>query len=258
MSFKDLTTEQRQAMAEKSAATRRAKKAQRTAHAAMQPAVTPEAIVDRAIEMVKAGHKLGFDDEQQLPPPEIVYGEILEPGPATHPDHSPTLNEPFQLFLFSLDAETKELLGIDELREIYAAQVAKAFAEKKASKKKSAADQAMHAARMEAGLVPMATREAMETARRNAELVRFTVELPPAGDQGEVPDIGLRIDQKVYLHGHTYTLPRAQYDSYREMIYRAGEHELTFKGQNRRQRQWLLGRALGSVDRHIPLNESLA
>jgi len=231
MSFKDLTPEQRQAMAEKSAATRRAKKEQRLAEI----------------------HNADPYYEEPNPPPEIVYGEIAEPELPAEPEVDES--DPFSLFLFSLDAETKELLSIDELREIYAAQVAKAFAEKKAAKKKSASEQAMHAARMEAGLVPMATREAMETARRNAELVRFTVELPPAGDQGEVPDIGLRIDQKIYLHGHTYTLTRAQYDSFREMVYRAGEHELTFKGQNRRQRQWLLGRALGSVDRHIPLNE---
>lgn len=228
MGFKDLTSEQRQAMAEKSAATRRAKKAQREAVAAQAA-------------------------EEHFAAPEFVYGEILEPEPVTESALDPT--DPFTLFLISLDAETKELLSLDELRDIYTAQVAKAMAEKKAAKKKAASDLASNAARMEAGLVPMATREAMETTRRNAELVRFTVELPPAGDQGEVSDIGLRIDQKVYLHGHTYTLTRAQYDTFREILYRAGEHELTFKGQTRRQRQWLLGRALGSVERHIPLND---
>jgi len=230
VSFKDFTPEQRKAAGVKAAATRRA---------------------NAALRSGSSRGAAGAGDEIALP--EIVYGEILADDPP-----APSVEEdtgPYALFLLALDDETKRLLSDAELREIYAAQVAKAFAEKKAAKKKSATEQAAHAARMEAGLVPMAARAEMETAKRNAELVRWTCELPPVGDQGEVADIGLRIDQKIYLHGHTYTIPRAKLDSFREMIYRAGQHELTFKGQNTRQRQWLLGRALGTVDRHIPLNE---
>lgn len=237
MSFKDLPPEKLEEMRAKGLATRLAKKAKTKAEADRRGDLDEREIDDAGIDAPR--------------PQEIVYGEIAETETLSEPD----ANDPFQLFLISLDAETKQQLSLDELRDIYAVQVAKALAEKKSQKKKAASELAANAARMEAGLVPMATREAMETTRRNNELVRFTVELPPAGDQGEVADIGLRIDQKVYLHGHTYTLTRAQYDTFREMLYRAGEHELTFKGQNRRQRQWLLGRALGSVDRHIPLNE---
>jgi hypothetical protein len=243
MSFKDLPPEKLQEMRAKGLATRLAKKAQAEADRVSL------AVNSRELDEPQADRR--GDVEEVIPAPEIVYGEIAESEPAAGLD----ANDPFSLFLISLDAETKELLSLDELRDIYAVQVAKALAEKKSAKKKAASELAAKAARMEAGLVPMATREAMETTRRNAELVRFTVELPPAGDRGEVADIGLRVDQKVFLHGHTYTLTRAQYDSFRDTLYRAGEHELTFKGQNRRQRQWLLGRALGSVDRHIPLNE---
>ena len=159
--------------------------------------------------------------------------------------------DPFEMFLFSLDADTRELLSDEELRSIYADQIAKAYAEKKAQKKKAAIERALETARMEAGLIPAEAQEAAAVMRRNAEPVRMTVELPPTGDQGEIADIGLRIDQKVFLHGHTYTLSRAQADSFREIIYRASQHELEFRGQNLRQRRWLLGRALGTVNSHI-------
>lgn len=242
MSFKHLTPEQRKAAAEKSAATRRAKKAKRE--------IENLAVVSREWDEPEIDEAA----EEYFPEPELIYGETPE-AETDVVEPQVDKNDPFELFLVSLDAATKEILNIDELREIYAAQVAKAFAEKKAAKKKAASEVALTAARIEAGLIPTAAREAMETARRNAELVRFTVELPPSGDQGQVPDIGLRIDQKVYLHGHTYTVTRAEYDSMRDNLYRAGEHELTFKGQNTRQRKWMLGRALGAVNRHISLND---
>ena len=228
MSFRDFTPEQRKAMAAKSAETRRAKR-----QAQLEDAETIPEI------------------EELTQPVEIIYGEIEETEPALAPQ--PEDASPFGLFLASLDAETREMLDNDELRVIYDAQVAKAYAEKKAAKKKMAGELAANAARMEAGLIPMATIQDMETAKRNAELVRFTVELPPAGDNGEVADIGLRIDQRVFLHGHTYTLPRAQADTFREMIYRAREMELTFKGQSRRMRQYMQG-SMDSNRWHVNLN----
>jgi hypothetical protein len=225
--MKDWTPEQRAAAVEKTKATKAARKAERLARA----------------------------NEEEVLPQEIVYGDPPAPEREGQPIDMDYTVDPFELFLISLGPETREMIGDDELKEIYAAQVAKAFAEKKAAKKKAASEVAAYAARMEAGLVPAATREAMEVAKANAKLERVTVEMPPAGDQGEVSDIGLRIDQKVYLHGHTYTLTHAQAASFREILYRTGEMELLFKGQNRRQRQWIMGRTIGSVDRHVPLDE---
>lgn len=225
MSFKDLTPEQRKMAAEKSAATRRAKREAKK--------IENLAVVSREWGEPEANEVL----EEHFPEPEL------------------DINDPFDIFVRGLAASTKETLGLDELRAIYNANAAKAEAEKKAVAKKVAAEDALQVARMAAGLIPQSTQAEMETRRRNSELVRWTCELPPSGDQGEIPDEGVRIDGKLFRHGSVHTLSRAQYDSYREIIYRASEHELTFKGQNSRQRKWMLGRALGSVDQHIPLND---
>jgi len=210
-----------------------------------------------ALEKAQAKRRanLAAKAEEVSLPQEIVYGST---EPALD-DLSPVVGDdgfvdPFQLFLLSLDADTRELLDEGELRAIYAEQLAKALAEKKTLKKKAAIETALHTARMEAGLVPAATAEAMQTAKRNAEIVTAMIELPPAGEDGQVADIGLRIDQKVYLHGHRYEFSRAQWDSYREILYRAAQHELEFKGQNTRQRRYLLGMAMGTVNSHIARN----
>jgi hypothetical protein len=133
----------------------------------------------------------------------------------------------FGRFLLALDAETKELLTEDELRDIYEQQMAKAKAEKRAAAKKAAADRALSHARVESGLMPAEAIEAAKVRDRMNEMVRFTVDLPELGDTG------LRIDQMIYLHGHTYTLPRAKYESYREIIWRNQQQELEFEGKGR-------------------------
>jgi hypothetical protein len=239
MSFKDFTPEQRRENGKKGAETRRRNRAMKTdplvANSALQPA--PEAAE-------------GFQPED-FPAPEIVYGEVAVEVESPESEAPPSA---FGLFLLSLDRDTRELLSIDELRAIFTEQVAAATAEKKAAKKKAAAETAKQAARMEAGLIPLATREAAEWQRRMREKFRFKVELPPSGDQGETPDIGLRIDQMIFLDGYTHTLTRSQVETFRDIQYRVGQHELTFKGQNIRQRQWIMSRATGGVDRHIPLN----
>jgi hypothetical protein len=227
MSVKDWTPEQRAEMARKSWETRR-----------------------KNAEAKKAA-ALESDEPETFDTPEIVYGEADTEEPAQTFDEPET---PFDLFLAGLNRETREALSVDELRAVFLEEVAKAKAEKKASLKKVAASQAKESARMAAGLIPQATREDIEWKRRQGELVRARIELPPSGDQGEVPDIGLRIDQRVYLHGHTYTFTRSQWDSYRDQLYRVGVQELTFKGQNTRQRQWMMGRAGGTVNTHVDLN----
>lgn len=169
---------------------------------------------------------------------EIVYGGDSEPEPVVEPED----NSPFALFIAALDDETKELVPESELRAIFDEQVAKAKAEKRAQKRKAAAQIAVTAAQMEAGLIPLATQEMMALQKRNGQQVRWRLELPPCGPNGEVPDIGLRIDGKIYLDNREHTLTLAQYESYREMVYRCSQMELAFQGQNTRQRSWLLGR----------------
>jgi hypothetical protein len=181
-------------------------------------------------------------------PDDIIAGRAHLPRQSWEP---PAAAIDFDFFLASLDAETKTLLSDDELRKIYETQLAAALDEKRAARRRQAMDIANHAARMASGLVPADTQEAMETLKRNSRIVRIPIELPPSGEHGELPDIGLRIDQRVFLHGRTYEVTEAQAASMREMMYRVGEMELLFKGQNARQRRWLMGRAVGSIEREI-------
>ncbi len=226
----NVTPEQRQAMNKKAAATRARKKREKLAAQAtdLDP-YDPLALT--------------------FPDPEIVVGDIEAEVNVPVADEAPSTA--FELFLHSLDLETRDLLSLAELREIFDIQVAAAKAEAKAAKKKAASETAKQAARMEAGLVPMATIEDIEWQRRMKEVFRFKIELPPAGAQGEVSDIGLRIDQKIFLDGYTYPMTRSEIESRRDIVYRAGQHELMFKGQSIRERQWIMGRATSP---HIPLN----
>jgi hypothetical protein len=238
MSFKDWTPEKRKAAQLKAAATRAATKA------------SPK--TDKGTPLAAVAHDVVGEEVGLAADP---FGSAVERDDADAPPSSIDLADPFQLFLVGIDAETRQLLGEEELGRIYADQLAKAMAEKRKVKRKAAEEAALNAARMEAGLVPAATVEAMAVAKRNAEIVTALIELPPAGEHGEVADIGLRVDGVIYLHGHRYQMTRAQWDSRRDDLYRAAQHELEFQGQNLRRRRWMLGRAMGMGNAHIPLNE---
>lgn len=178
-------------------------------------------------------------EEQNFPP------QVIE---------APEGNDAYALFLASIDEDTKELLGEDELRKIFADHERKAREEKRAKAREAVASKALHAARMKEGLVPAAAHDELLRLQRMNELVEAEINLPPADENGAAGDIGLRIDQKIFLNGWKYTLTRGQWDSYREMLYRNAEAELVFQGKSKRQRQWLLNPAAGSVARHIELN----
>ncbi len=177
-------------------------------------------------------------DAQTFSTPVVAPAGIIEPRDEPEVEEPEELDD-FGRFLVSLDAETRELLNDDELRDIYEAQMAKAKAEKRAAAKKAVTDRALQHARVESGLMPAEAREAAEVRDRMAELVKFTVDLPELGD------IGLRIDQHIFLHGFTYTVPRAQYDSFREIVWRNQQSELEFEGKGRGH--WLRRQARGSV-----------
>jgi hypothetical protein len=159
--------------------------------------------------------------------------------PVDEQDEKPVELDDFGRFLAALDAETRDLLTDDELRVIYNEQTAKAKAEKRAAAKKAVADRALQHARVESGLMPTEAIEAARTRDRMAEMVRFTVDLPELGDYG------LRIDQQIFLHGFTYTVTRAQYDTFAEIVWRNQQAELEFEGKGRGH--WLRRRARGSV-----------
>jgi len=176
---------------------------------------------------------------EEYSPPEIVEGEFGQPEPEIA---EPEELDDFGRFRMTLDAETLDLLGDDELRAIWADQLAKAKAEKRAATKKAVASRAKHHALVVEGLLPQDVIADQVWRDRMAEQIRFTVDLP------EVGDIGLRIDQKVYLHGHSYTVSRSEYESMRSTIYQAQQAELLFEGKDKRN--WLRRRARGSLERN--------
>jgi hypothetical protein len=212
----------------------------------------------RAREAKQAAKATAAEDEGlNLPPQEIEMGEPVEieeeaDDTAQAEDGPPS---PFSLFLASLDDETRELIPEAELAAMFRAQEVKEEQRRRAERLDRARARALETAQIAVGAIPGQVAAVMALQRQNAEMVTGTIELPPSGDQGEIPDIGLRIDQKVYLHGRRYPFTRAQWDSMREIMYRAGESELLFKGQNKRQRGWIMGRATGATNAHIELNQ---
>lgn len=134
---------------------------------------------------------------------------------------------PFEVYLSSLDDETKELVPEAELQAIFEAQTIKARAAKREKLKKAATEKAMHAANVHAGLLPKDAVDHAEWRRRMDRLVTFTVDLPELGD------IGLRVDGEIFLHGFQYTRPMAVYLSFREMEWKNKQAELDFEGRSR-------------------------
>lgn len=148
--------------------------------------------------------------------------EIDSPEPAPVGDLTP-----FEIFLSSLDEETRELVPDAELQAIFEAQQIKAKAAKREKLKKAATEKALHAANVAAGLLPVTAVEHAEWRRRMDRKVTFTPDLPESGD------IGLRVDGVIYRHGGPATVTMAQYLSYREMEWKSKQAELDFEGRSR-------------------------
>ena len=184
--------------------------------------------------------------EEQFSPQTVAFGgSIAEREDEPEVPVAVLPETPFERFMRLLDPETRELLDEDDLRAIFDEQQAKAHAEKKAAAKKAAAASALQHARIEAGIIAPASAADLEWERRMDEPVTFTVDLPDIGD------IGLRIDQKIYLHGVTYTVPRRMWDSMRSTMYQAQQAELLFEGKDKRH--WLRRRARGTVSGFIEM-----
>lgn len=184
-------------------------------------------------------------EEEYYPPPVIAEGGMAVEEPEGDPE--PVETTPFQRWVLSLDSETRDLLDDSDLVEIWTAQQEKAKAERKAAVKKAASASALQTARIAEGVTSPASAEEIAWKARMAEPVDFVIEMPHVGEG--VADIGMRIDQKIYLEGVRYTLPRAQYDSMRYNLWLARQNELLFEGRDRRH--WLRRQASGSVDGRI-------
>ncbi len=198
----------------------------------------PEVVVDEADEA---------DEEIYVPPVTVAEGGVPITEPMDDEEVEAVLS-PFERWVSALDAETRDLLDDDDLEEIWAAQQSKAKAEKKASAKKAATAHALQTARIAEGVIAPKTAAEIEWRERMDEKVGFAITMPHVGDG--VADIGLRIDQRVYLDGTYYPdLTRAEMESMRYNLYLAGQNELLFEGRDKRH--WLRRQAVGAVDGRI-------
>lgn len=236
-----MTEEEKERRSQQLARAREIAAEKRAAAKAAAPAAMPEEVDppdDEPEEIEETFEAPGFADEEvdRLPisePPQPLSG--------------------LDRFLLGLDASTRDLLDDAELRVIYDDQQLKAREERRAAAKKAVADRALTAARIAEGIIKPATAEDLAWKERMAEIVEFEVDMPGLGEG--LVDIGQRIDQKIFLHGRRYRLSRAQFDSMRDMQYRAQQAELAFEGKDRRH--WLRRQARGTGDWHINLGEAV-
>lgn len=165
--------------------------------------------------------------------PEAAPAEIVDPS------------DPFSLWLLTLEDDTKALFSEEELRASFEESWKKAQQERKAKKKRELTESALASSRSHLGLLPAEQLERMAVAKQNARPVKLMITLPPAQANGQPADVGLRVDGRLLRDGEVHYCTYGEAASLREMMYRAGQHELTFKGENIRYRSWLLGRSLG-------------
>ncbi len=163
---------------------------------------------------------------------------IEEPPPASGEQ---TL---FEVFLSSLDEETRELVGEAALQAIFEAQQIKARDAKREKLKRAATEKATQAANVSAGLLPAEATAHAEWRKRMDRKVIFTPYLPELGD------IGLRVDGIVYLHGMPATVTMAQYLSYRYMEWASKQAgNSSFEGRSRSHS--LRQSAIGKLDMRL-------
>ncbi len=142
----------------------------------------------------------------------------------------------FERFLAAQDDETRSVLSDMELRLIYEIEVKRAADERKNILKKAAATKALRHARTTAGLIPAEAVAAAALRDRLNQKVTWTVNMPEAGNSGMLIDEGMRIDGRLLYHGQEVVGTMAEYESYRDIEWRAHQHELDFQGKGKLSR----------------------
>lgn len=180
-------------------------------------------------------------------PPSVVDEEDTPPPPVGDPA------DPYNVWLGVLDSETRAIFSDAELRALFVEQRTKAEGEKRVRKKKEITELALSTARSQMGLLPAQKVEALRVQQQNKKPVVMLISMPPAQDDGGPADVGLRVNGDVIANGTRHHCTYGEAASLREMLYRHGQHELLFKGQNMRYRAYLLGQAMGSVNPMIDI-----
>jgi hypothetical protein len=192
---------------------------------------------------------LDAEDVSMPAAPAAIEEQEFVPAPVGDPA------DPYNQWLALLDADTRMMFSNRELRATFDEQKVKVDQEKRTRKRKEITELALSTARSMMGLLPEQKVEALRVSQQNAKPVSMVIKMPPAQDNGLPADIGLRVDGKVLLDGRRHYCTYGEAASLREMLYRHGQHELLFKGQNLRYRAYLLGQAMGSVNTQIEANE---
>ena len=176
------------------------------------------------------------DIEENIVEDEIA---VAEPPVAGMPD-------PFEAFLAAQDEETRSVLTDAELRIIYEVETKRAEEAKRTAAKKAAAVRAQRHAQAVAGLIPGEQLEQLARKERLNRKVTWTVNMPEAGNTGQLIDEGLRIDGQLLVHGTRVDGTMAQWESQRHIMWSAGQNELDFQGKGRlsRLRQSISSRGL--------------
>ncbi len=210
-----------QEMRDKAQATRERKRQERaqTAIADAAKAAAPPEPEPEVMPSLDGGPVSVFEDEMPV-------SEVPVAG----------LDDPFERFLADLDDETRELLteedgSTPQLRAIFEAEVVKARAARRDVAKKQAAARASRHAKTDAGLISPKDAAAAAFERTMARKVTWTPEMARDAN-GNLIDEGYRIDGKEPLYdGIPHTGTYGEWLSYREMAWRARNHEMDFEGK---------------------------
>jgi cell fate (sporulation/competence/biofilm development) regulator YmcA (YheA/YmcA/DUF963 family) len=172
-------------------------------------------------------------------PPIVHEDDVPAPAMPVEPDGAlapPYSTDDFGRFLAEQDAETREAFTEAELRVMYNTKCQAAVDERKTVLKKRVEARALRHARASAGLIGPETLAASALREQNARLVTWTINMPEAGNSGQLVDEGVRIDGKLQPHGTQVTGTLAEYKSYREIESRLRENERQFQGRSRMSR----------------------
>jgi hypothetical protein len=189
-----------------------------------------------------------------LVPPDLGLPEPAADDGVTITDGGPSLEDirrqRRERLTGDLPADLAVLITDAELEKIENEEIEKAIASKKRQALADVRALASAEARIEHGLIPAdVLRDETEKARL-AERVRVKVNLPRGGGA-----LGLRIDGRLFRHGQTYTVTRAEYESMHFTVYKTWLDEIRFRtlDQNERGRS-----AIDQISASPPQFEVLA
>lgn len=214
LSFKDITPERRAEMVAKSVATRKAKRE-------AQKAKEQKSILAQRV----SGDPLLPESEEDEA---LLRGmPVVDPNPGYLDDGVDQREERRRRLTADLPSEVAALITDEQLEAIEkkAQERAKAARLKEALRDIEALADAE--AKIAQGLIPAdVLRSEQEKAEMNA-WGRVTVNLPPGGGS-----LGFRIDGRLFRHGETRRVTRAQYNSLLYMHYKAHLGEIKFSALN--------------------------